>query len=145
MSEICTFITKVEVRRAAMCELHYMVMKEPQYAYKLAMDWDVKAEDVPTILSKSIRAERFVNRHGHRVSVGWATEAQEALGVPFEAFQNLYEVNQQLRRENIKLQDMNDELYQRLGEGEKQSFWTKLKDSLKFMCLETKYSLGESK
>ena len=50
---------------------------------------------------KRVEGRRFVNARGEEFCIGWAEEVEEAVGLPFEIFENMSKDLEEFRMESI--------------------------------------------
>ena len=94
---------------------------------------------------ETIRGQYFLNEKGEWVNIGWSTEVQEALSLPFKCFhdqgeriEKLEKENRQLRERLYRLSYLHSQSEERcrnldslLGRLQNKSFWQRLKWAFK--------------
>jgi hypothetical protein len=96
-------VTNIEVKIVPE-DIVQVVLQDPLTSYKDPLE--VQKEISTTI--EQIKGKRFINNQGQTVCIGMSKQVQEAIGLPFEALDNLQKECKFLRDIRNKLEnDMN--------------------------------------
>lgn len=83
-------------------------------------------EDI-IVKQEVIDGQTFFNSKGEKVVIGWREDIQEALGLPFKAFEDMNRDNERLHREIWDLEKTIKVYMDRHTEVLESSFWKRLK------------------